>query len=128
MTDLSKTASKHFPSSIERKSSTHSYKSFRATKLLEMDEVRSEDLNLHNCDSTAAASGQATGYSRGAYSCGGTSSIFAAVSALSQTWITKLVGFLIENIIGNLTTNKYDTSTYHRVHMWTCVQFLCRIK
>ncbi|MCL7051718.1 hypothetical protein MKW94_016347 [Papaver nudicaule] len=55
MTDLSKTASKHFASSVERKSSTHSYKSFRATKLLEMDEVRSEDLNLYNCASTASA-------------------------------------------------------------------------
>ncbi|RZC80066.1 hypothetical protein C5167_042646, partial [Papaver somniferum] len=56
-TDLSKTASKHFPSSVERKSSTPSYKSLRATKLLEMDEVRTEDLNLKSCSSTAVASG-----------------------------------------------------------------------
>ncbi|RZC87600.1 hypothetical protein C5167_036151 [Papaver somniferum] len=78
-----------------------------------MDEVRSEDLNLQSCSSTAAASGldlvgklierawkvlfeetfwpyfkeeevrtQAAMYNKEMYSCGGTSSICATVSAL----------------------------------------------
>ncbi|RZC49980.1 hypothetical protein C5167_018401, partial [Papaver somniferum] len=43
----------------DRKDKTDSKtaRSVRPTKLLEMDEVRSEDLSLHNCVSTAAASG-----------------------------------------------------------------------
>ncbi|KAI3868955.1 hypothetical protein MKX03_003326 [Papaver bracteatum] len=72
MTDLSKTASMYFASSVERKSSTHSSEWVRSGGQTDRPSMLRYKVQ------------------EGTYSCGGTSSVFAAVSALFQTWMTKV--------------------------------------